>query len=249
MAPLIIAHRGGAPHLGENSPDAFAAGLASGADMLEMDVQRAADGSLVVIHDDEIELASGIRRPVKALPLVELRALLPGLLTFDEFLEQFGRYAPTNVDLKGAGFEREIVRALRRHELTGQVIVSSRIASSLRQIRFLAPETSIGLSRGQIVPWLGREPHATIAEHVLRVTLPAQLPAQASYALANSFMLNERLIRPWLVRLLHRQGFRVFCWTVNDEKRAADLIEAGVDGIATDQPSQIIPAIKQRSGT
>lgn len=249
MAALIIAHRGGAPELGENSRAAFTAGLASGADMLEMDVQRSGDGHLVVIHDDNITVPGGARRPVHGLPLGELRQSVPGLLTFDEFLEAFGRHRPTNVDIKLAGYEMEIVRSLRRHRLTEQVLVSSRNAGSLRRVKLLAPETSIGLSRGQLVPWLGREPHSTIAEHALRPTLPVQLLVHAAYALADSFMLNYRLIQPWLVDYFHKRNYRVFCWTVNDAETMSRLDHAGVDGIATDYPARTLAAMQSASGT
>ncbi len=247
MAALIIAHRGGAPNLGENSREAFSAGLDSGADMLEMDVQRSADGHLVVIHDNEVAVGDGVLGTVGSIPLSELRHCVSGLLTLDEYLETFGTRMQTNVDLKQAGDEMAIVRSLRRHGLTERVLVSSRIASSLRQVKFLAPESRIGLSRGQVVPWLGREPHSTIAEHLLRPTLPVQLLVQGSYALADSFMLNYRLIRPWLVDFLHRRNYRVFCWTVNDPETFWYLQQAGVDGIATDYPAQMIATPDQQN--
>jgi glycerophosphoryl diester phosphodiesterase len=244
MAALIIAHRGGAPDLGENSRAAFRAGLDSGADMLEMDVQRSADGHLVVIHDNDVTVSDGTNRPVGSLPLSELRASVSGLLTFDEYLEEFGKFRPTNVDLKLGGYEMEIVRLLRRHRQTEEVLVSSRKAGSLRQVKLLAPETSIGLSRGQLVPWLGREPHSTIAEHMLRPTLPAQLLAHGKLALADSFMLNYRLIQPWLVDFFHKRNYRVFCWTANDAESIRRLDQAGVDGIATDHPHDALRALQ-----
>lgn len=244
MAALIIAHRGGAPHLGENTAMAFQYGLTSGADMLEMDVQRSADGHLVVNHDDAVTLRNGLVRPVAALPLGELKREINGLVSFDEYLEQFGSRMRTNVDIKSSGYEFEIVQALRRHDLVDQVLVSSRNATSLRQVKFLAPEARIGLSRGQIVPWLGREPHSTFAAAALRPTLPVQLLAHATWAMADSFMLNFRLIRPWLASFLHARGYRVFCWTVNDPKTFRQLENAGVDGIATDHPERIVAFLR-----
>jgi glycerophosphoryl diester phosphodiesterase len=244
VAALIIAHRGGAPHLGENTAAAFQHGIQCGADMLEMDVQRSADGHLVVIHDSTIEISNGTRRPVSMLPLGELRRTLPELLTFDEYLEQFGTKMYTNVDIKGEGFEADVVRAIRRHDLTGRVLVSSRDAASLRRVRLLAPEARIGLSRGQIVPWLAREPHSAIAAGLLRPTLPVQLIAHGRYALASAFMLHFRLIQPWLVRYLHARGYRVFCWTANDPAIFRSLDEAGVDGIATDHPERMVEFLR-----
>jgi glycerophosphoryl diester phosphodiesterase len=240
MAPLIIAHRGGAPHLGENSRPAFESGLRSGADMLEIDVQRSADGYLIITHDDEITLRNGLIRPVGALPLGELQREIDGLITFQEYLEVFGSQIMTNVDLKISGYEREIVQTLRSFDLLDQVLISSRDAGSLRAVRFLAPEVRTGLSRGQIVPWLGKEPHSSIAAAGLRPTLPAQLLAHARWAMTGAFMLNYRLIQPWLVNFLHGRGYQVFCWTVNDVDVARDLRASGVDGIATDYPEQLI---------
>lgn len=244
MAALIIAHRGGAPHLGENSAAAFEYALSSGADMLEMDVQRSADGYLVVIHDSTVTLANGIVRPVGALPLGELRREIEGLLTLEEFLERYGSKLPTNVDIKSPGYELAIVREIRRHDLADQVLVSSRDAGSLRRMKFLLPEASIGLSRGQLIPWLGREPHATIAATLLRSTLPVQLLAHGAYALADSFMLSYRLIQPWLVDFLHARGYRVFCWTANEPETVRWLEQAGVDGIATDHPERILQFLR-----
>jgi glycerophosphoryl diester phosphodiesterase len=240
VAAMIIAHRGGAPHLGENTSMAFDSALASGADMLEMDVQRSADGHLVVIHDATVEVSPGIHRPVSSLPLRELRRAVAGFLTFEEFLEQYGSKLPTNVDIKRSGYELEIVTALRRHGLTEQMLVSSRDASALRRVKFYAPETSIGLSRGQLVPWLGREPHSAIAAELLRPTLPIQLLAHGDFAMADTFMLNYRLITPWLVRYLHGGAFRVSCWTANDPETVRWLIDIGVDYIATDHPDRIV---------
>jgi glycerophosphoryl diester phosphodiesterase len=236
---MIIAHRGGAPHLGENTAKAFAHGIQSGADMLEMDVQRTADGHLIVLHDSVVQLPRGYQRPVSGLPLSELRQTVEGLMTFDEFLEDFGRDLPVNVDIKGAGFEIDVVNALRRHDVIDQMLISSTHARSLRYVKFLAPEVEIGLSRGQIVPWLGREPHSRIAASLMRPTLPAQLLAHGELAMADTFMLNYRLIQPWLVRFLHERGYSVSCWTANDPQTVRWLIDSGVDYIATDHPERI----------
>jgi glycerophosphoryl diester phosphodiesterase len=241
---MIIAHRGGAPHLGENTAAAFAYGIGSGADMLEMDVQRTADGNLIVLHDSIVQVPNGYRRPVSLLPLNELRRVVDGLLTFDEFLESFGRQVPVNVDIKGLGFEREVVATLRRHGVIDRMLISSTHARSLREVKLLAPEVEIGLSRGQVVPWLGREPHSRIAAAMMRPTLPAQLLAHGALAMADTFMLNYRLIQPWLVKFLHARGFSVSCWTANDPPTVRWLIDAGMDYVATDHPERVTEFIR-----
>lgn len=241
---MIIAHRGGAPHLGENTAAAFSHGIESGADMLEMDVRLTADDHLVVLHDARVTLERGHVRPVSSLPLNELRRNVSGLMTFDDFLEQFGRTIPVNVDIKSEGIELAVVQAMRRHDVTNQMLVSSTSGKSLRLTRYLAPEVRIGLSRGQVVPWLGREPHSRIAANLLRMTLPFQLPVHGEMALADTFMLNYRLIQPWLVRFLKRRGYAVSCWTANDPPTVRWLIDSGVDYIATDHPERIVEFLR-----
>lgn len=51
---LIIAHRGDSQHYPENTLPAFEAAVASGADMIELDVSLTVDGHFVVIHDDTL---------------------------------------------------------------------------------------------------------------------------------------------------------------------------------------------------
>jgi glycerophosphoryl diester phosphodiesterase len=244
MAPLIIAHRGGSPDLGENTVAAFEAGLRSGADMLEMDVQRSADGHLVVLHDEDMLLPDGTREPTAKLTLAQLQALAPRLMLFDEFLDRFLPHKATNVDIKTPGYEAEVVRRLRRHDLIQNVVVSSTYWRSLRRIKLLAPDLRCGLSRGQIVTWLGKEPHSTIAAWGMRSMLTAQLEIHSRYALADAVMLQHRIVRPWLVRWLSARGLDVYAWTVNDPDEAVRLASARVTGIATDYPELILEALK-----
>jgi glycerophosphoryl diester phosphodiesterase len=244
VAALIIAHRGGAPGFAENTAAAFEVGIASGADMLETDVLCTADRHLVARHDQLVALPAGGQRRVSEMPLALLREAVPSIMLFEEFLERFASRILTNIDVKAPGFEDDLVRLLRRYDVTDNVLISATLARSLRRIKLLAPEMSTGLSRGQIVPWLGRAPHSTIAAELMRPTLPVQLLAHGGYALVNSFMLNHRLIRPWLVRFLHQRGYRVYCWTVNDPETALGLDAMGVDGIATDQPARIHEALR-----
>ena len=51
---LIIGHRGAAGLAPENTIDAMAAGIAAGADMLELDVRLTRDGVPVVAHDNRL---------------------------------------------------------------------------------------------------------------------------------------------------------------------------------------------------
>lgn len=57
MAPLLIAHRGGAALAPENTLVAFANAVALGADGAELDVHLTRDGKLIVAHDFRLDFA------------------------------------------------------------------------------------------------------------------------------------------------------------------------------------------------
>jgi glycerophosphoryl diester phosphodiesterase len=92
----VVAHRGAARHLPENTPPAFARAMELGADAVETDVCRTRDGVWILWHDnqpgDPVSLARGVgaedfewlanwpgvldprRRPVYEMTLAEMRA-------------------------------------------------------------------------------------------------------------------------------------------------------------------------------
>ncbi len=66
----VIAHRGASKAFPENTVAAFEGALAMGADMVELDVRRTADGRLAVHHDARARGRPGDLRPVVERPAV-----------------------------------------------------------------------------------------------------------------------------------------------------------------------------------
>src|SRR5512138_3758757 len=112
--PLVIAHRGASAYAPENTLAAFELAARQGADMLELDVQRSADGVLVVFHDDTTERWDGQKRLAAACTLAELRALDIGgerVATLAETCAFAREHSMRmNVELKGAGFGADVAQ-------------------------------------------------------------------------------------------------------------------------------------------
>ena len=105
--PLVIAHRGASREAPENTPAAFEAAIAVGADAVELDVRRTADGELVVHHN-----ASRRGIPVSMLTypaLVRLSRHEPPL--FDTVLDLCAGRIALDVEVKEAGYEAEIMES------------------------------------------------------------------------------------------------------------------------------------------
>ena len=56
--------------------------------------------------------------------------------------------------------------------------------------------------------------------------------------MVESAMVNRRYIQK-----MHRRGYRVFTWTVNEPDEVRRVQEAGVDGIITDDPAATLALI------
>jgi Glycerophosphoryl diester phosphodiesterase len=80
--PLVLAHRGACKRAPENTIEAFRLAAELGADGVELDARRTADGVIVVSHDPVIE---GFGLLVEH-PFATLRAEVPSVPTLEEVL-------------------------------------------------------------------------------------------------------------------------------------------------------------------
>jgi glycerophosphoryl diester phosphodiesterase len=227
----VLAHRGGSGPWRENTLEAFAGALGLGADGVELDVRRTADGRLVVHHDAEIEGTGAIH----ALPAAELPPWVPGL---DEALETWAG-AAVNVEVKNApveaGFDpaetvaAEVVRTLAAFSATpgrgpGRVIVSSFWPATLAAVHGDDPRLATGLL---VHPALDA---AEAAERAVAIGCVALHPFHAQ-------------VTPALVDLVHGLGLGVATWTVNEAGEVAAVAAAGVDVVISDRVTDTLTAL------
>jgi glycerophosphoryl diester phosphodiesterase len=75
QAPLNIAHQGGEDEFPSNTMFAFRRALASGADMLELDIGVTRDNKIVVIHDTTVDRTTNGRGTVASKSLRQIKRL------------------------------------------------------------------------------------------------------------------------------------------------------------------------------
>lgn len=222
---LVLAHRGASLDAPENTPEAFALADRMGADGVELDVRRRADGRLFVAHDPlPAELGDGDS---------------PGLVTLAEALDACGDRMLVNVEIKNFRGDADydptmsmvapIVDELRRRGPSAlhRWLISSFSWSTLAACREIAPDIATGcLTFRPVDPAtlerLARAGHAALHPEVGQV--------------------DEAL-----VSLCHRTGLAVTAWTCNDPDRLAELAHLGVDGVCTDVPDVALSALARDS--
>lgn len=219
---LRVAHRGAASLAPENTIAALEAALAHGVDLVELDVVRA-DGRLLVAHS-----------------LAELGPANPSL---DEALAFFAERSRPEIgidlDLKGWGFEEEVVEGLRRHGLVERALVSSFFVRALTSVRRAEPGLPTGLSypydRYRVER---RVPDVAVRSALagIRRVLPRRIAGMLRRADANAAMIHHLAVSQALVERCHALGAAVFAWTVDDAVHLERVLAVGVDGVITNEP-------------
>lgn len=224
---LVIAHRGASAYAPENTMPAFELALRQGADMLELDVLRTADGVLAVFHDDTTERWDGSQRLVASCTLAELQALNIGGARVATLAEVcvFARthQMRLNVELKGEGFSADVAHMLETEGVANLVLVSSFSEMALHAFAAASPQ----IPRAFLI-----DTDAEPADDDLSWPFAAlqRIGARAWHPSSELRQLHR------LIPHVQAAGYAVNVWTVDNRQTMRALIAAGVDGIITNTP-------------
>lgn len=219
---MIIAHRGGATAAPENTLAAFAEAVEVGADMIEFDVRRTADGVLVTVHDDDVD---GV--PVGELTLQELRAHRPHAppATAAEVVAWAADRIALDIELKETGCGEEVVALALRHVDPGpRLVITSFLDEALDEVRRAEPRVAVGLIvEGGVAP-------------------ARAVPAERLAGLAPDYLVpSVELVEHGFLGHAEQLGMPCLVWTVNDRAlMAALLAEPQVAGVITDVPADAL---------
>lgn len=235
--PLIIGHRGAAALAPENTLAAFRAAAALPVDGVEFDVQRSADGHLVVFHDDTLERTSTGQGTIGEHTLAALREMDAGswfdpaftgepIPTLDEV---FAFLAGTDlllfIELKAPslypGIERQVIDRVVQMGLADRVQIRSFEHDALHRCYAIAPDIPISEL------WPHKLPDD---DETFFPTVNAYGPVCTAEGIAR----------------LHDRGQKVTAWTVDDLDAARQLIAAGIDGITTNAPDRLLALFEAR---
>jgi glycerophosphoryl diester phosphodiesterase len=212
--PRVIAHRGShGPSAPENTLAAFEAALTLGAEMIELDVRRTADGALVVFHDPIIRRAA-----LDTITHAELCALsglavpqLPEVLDWAR-----GRIA-VDVELKEDGYVPEVAPLLEAFVAGGgELLVTSFTDPVLTQ---LPP----GLPRGLIL------------------TLTALgAPGRARACGAGTLVVERKLATEPVLAASAAAGLEILIWDYLPASDGGLLADPRIAGVITDDVARTL---------
>lgn len=233
---LVIAHRGDSGSHPENTIPAFQSAVKIGSDLVELDYVHTSEGIPLVIHDktldrttDAVSQWGGKNIKVSKKKLAELETLDAGswfdqqfagtrLPTLDEALEVIQEGSTTLIERKG-GDAKTCVELLEKKNILDQVVVQSFDWNYLRDCRKHSPTLVLGaLGFEEITP--------------KKVEEIASMDVQAvgwSHADMDARWIDE----------FHKRGLQTWVYTVDDLDRVDELVDAGIDGIITNEPALV----------
>lgn len=227
----VWGHRGSSGSAPENTLAAFELAVRHGAHGVELDVQRSADGVVVVVHDETVDRTTqGTGR------VVDLAAARLGNLGIPTLADVLDLLSPTdlrvNVELKNGiepypGLEEDVEAVVGASRLAADA--SERVLYSSFNHRSLARLADLG----------SRVPRGVL--HVAAIVRPweyaASFGAQALHPMALTVLASE-------VALAHEAGMAVHAWTVDDPAGVRALAAAGVDAVITNVPDVALAALR-----
>jgi glycerophosphoryl diester phosphodiesterase len=225
----ITAHRGGAAAAPENTVAAIRQAIADQADWAEIDVQRTADGAIVVLHDSDLVRVGRSPLRVSASTLAQIKSIDVGscfgekfrgerVPTLDELLVAADNKIRLNIELKPGGpsdvapLVNAVLDSVKAAGITDRCRLCSQSYESLQLARRIQPGIPVGFIAG------------------------AQL-GELSQLEVNFLMVAQRLATRSCVESAGVRGIEVHAWTINNPDALVPLLDRGVGNLITDDPA------------
>jgi len=218
---LRIGHRGACGHAPENTLASIEKAISIGCDFTEVDVQRTADESLILLHDERVDRTTNGKGAAAEMTLADIRKLDAGggqvIPTLEEALATAGGRIGLILELKTEGLAYDVCGIVRASGFPGEIIYASFLHDELQHVRRADPDAR------------------TL---VLFKRLSKDPAAEATRLQATHVGLRFDTATLPLMKALHKARLRVFVYTVNRPADIARMRALGVDGIVSSHPDR-----------
>jgi glycerophosphoryl diester phosphodiesterase len=240
--PIAFAHRGGAHERPENTWASFSHAYELGYRYMESDVHATADDVAVLIHDPDLRRLAGRDERVERLTWAELQTHTGGgeaVPRLDEALERWPD-ARWNLDAKADRSVDVMVETIRRTGTVDRVCVTSFSDARLTRIQqALGPRVCTALGPN------------TLTALRLASLLPSRVPLGDRFSAFGAVQAPVRwglapVVDRRFVATAHRAGLAVHVWTIDTVPVMRRLLDLGVDGIMSDEPTLLRDVLTER---
>ena len=240
--PLVIAHRGNSSSAPENTLAAIREAIDLGTDCVEVDIRCTKDSVPILIHDPAIGRVTGDMGNVSDLTLNEIHALHVSAQNDDT------KYPRERIPT----FEEALLEAKEKTNLVAEMKVDcvDQITGILRR---LGVERGVSFA-GFRIEMLQRIYRALPSFEVAwLLTAPQWIDSNSAKTIETASESEINLVVPPLpaitassVCCAHEVGLRVWTWECETADDFAKAVAAGVDGIVTNAPHELLAFLRDR---
>ncbi len=222
----VTAHRGASKEYPENTMSAFIGAKKLGADFIELDIQQTKDKKLIVMHDTNLKRTTGVDKDINQTTYDEIKLLDAGSFFSDKFkgekvplFEDVVKWAKENnmklnIELKPTfnetDFEKDVSDIIKKYDFYDECVVTSQFYEVLENIKRYDKNIKtvyvMSLAYGDIT--------------------------KLTYA--DNFSIEASSVTKTLVSKVHREGKKLYAWTVNTNSSISNMVSLNVDNIITD---------------
>lgn len=223
---LIIAHRGASAYEKDNSIDSFTKAIKMGADMIEFDVRQSSDGILIAHHDPTLQL-----KHIGNMTYDQIKHIDSDIPTVENVLKLTLGKIRLDIELKEAGYEKEIVNLALQYFGIDDFIVTSFVSDCIKTIKKYHPKIKTGLILGR---------HQFIK--ALLTKIRSGLPAKWARSLGADYLaLDYRLASNKVLKLAKQNNLNIMVWTINDRQNIQRFLSHdNIFGIITNYPDTAV---------
>ncbi|WP_210584922.1 glycerophosphodiester phosphodiesterase family protein [Streptomyces sp. GESEQ-35] len=231
--PAVSAHKGGSEQAAAATWEAYEDAIASGAEYVEFDVRRTADGVFVVYHDPRVDHTGPLLARITHAELSERAGYAVPVV--DDVMALIAGKLIGHLDLKEVGDERELIdRAVALLGEDGFVATTleDRSVAAISQA-FPGVRTALSLGRNRKETGWARLPVTRLGE-----LFPMRRVRACG---ASGVAVHQRLARANVLREAARHGLFTMVWTVNDDELLQTFLDdPRVDVLITDRPRRAV---------
>lgn len=234
-APLTISHRGVDAGNGvQNTIPALAKTARLQPDYVEMDLHETKDGQFVVLHDEKLKALAGINKTPRQLTLAQLQQIT---------VSENGHHA------KLASLDDYLAAANALHQKLIVELKPTKADSADMLQRFVDQYATTLIKHGDRVHSLRYSLMVKLHREVPKLPVNFIMPFSlvAPQTKLSGYTVEATTLDDALVDAVHRQHKEIWAWTVNDRNTMTQMVFADVDGIITDNLTQLKQVIAEQN--
>jgi len=228
-----LSHRGNSKKFIENSFEAFNSVVSMGYKYIETDLRMTLDGEVIAFHDSNLKRLFNLDLEVRDLTYNEISKLFKNqkcnLLTLEDTLKDFPEIY-FNIDLKTKEVIKDSIDIVADLNAFERVCFASFHSSHTKKVLQYNHSAIVSMGMKDVAFYK----FFNIYNKNIKVI---QIPLRWK---------GIKVLSKNLIKKAQEKNLLVHVWTINDKKTINYLIDIGVNGIVTDEPTLLMEIMKEK---